>query len=179
MTAQIHDSVFYDGADYSLVGVGGAGLFDPAEHGLAVRMIHTACWRGYICGYTVDEEELFLTSLQVGMDDPPAKLFGARVQTGSGTVYAPIREPVQFTGGLLLGAGFLRELYVHMGFHPAWKYERVVELLFDNGELTAAHDRSAAMAQRRSAQGSLQPTDPKDTKDWIETAFDRNYDSPV
>ena len=43
---------------------------------------------------------------------------------------------VPFSGGLLLGAGFVRETYAH-GLHPAWKYERVFELLLENGVVSA------------------------------------------
>lgn len=50
---------------------------------------------------------------------------------------------------MLLGRGFIRELYVHMGFDPAWKYEEVHELLFREGALTEAADRSAGMAALR------------------------------
>lgn len=45
--------------------------------------------------------------------------------------YENLDHPLTYTGGLLLAAGFIRELYVHMGFHPAWKYEKVVERAFD------------------------------------------------
>jgi hypothetical protein len=36
-----------------------------------------------------------------------------------------------------------------MGFHPAWKYETVLELSFDAGRLLAVRDVSAAMARIR------------------------------
>jgi hypothetical protein len=78
-------------------------------------------------------------------------------------------------GGLLLGAGFIEELYVHMGYHPAWKSKTVLELTFDDGRLDAVHDRSEPMAQRRAAQGSLTPTDLRDLDAWIDITFDHSY----
>ena len=42
--------------------------------------------------------------------------------------YADVNYPIAYTGGLLLARGFIQKLYEHMGFHPAWKYEQVIEL---------------------------------------------------
>jgi hypothetical protein len=176
MTAQISDDVVYQDTRYDLAGIGGWGLFDPGEHGLHVGMISTACWRGFICEYAVEEGHLFLTSLQIGAAEPPDELFGARVRMGDrAPTYSPIRVPQTFTGGLLLGLGFIHELYVHMGYHPAWKYQTVLELTFDEGRLEIAKDRSELMAQRRAAQGSLSPTDPRDIDAWVEMTFDHSY----
>jgi hypothetical protein len=175
MTAQFSDVVLYEKRRYALAGISGSGLFDPSEHDIRVRMISTACWRGYLCEYTVEDNQLFLTALQLGAAQPPEEVFGAHVQPGATAVYRPIRVRQPFTGGLLLGAGFIEELYVHMGFHPAWKYKTVLELTFDDGRLDAAHDRSEPMAQRRAAQGSLKPTDLRDVEAWIDITFDHTY----
>lgn len=153
MTAQIPDHVVYQGTRYDLVEADGTALFDPAEHGLQVRMIHTACWRGYICTYEVKRGRLILSALQLGIDAPPEKLFGMKVNTSSGVVYQPLDEPQPFTGSMLLGADFIRELYVHMGFAPAWKYAQVLRLTFENGALTDTEDLSEDMAQRRREIG--------------------------
>lgn len=166
MTAQISDLVIYQGTQYALTGISGWGLFDPHEHGLQVGMISTGCWRGYLCEYTVEDDQLFLTSLQVGAADPPSELFGARVRLGDDAPqYRPIRARQAFTGGLLLGAGFIWNLYVHMGHQPAWKYTSVLELTFDDGRLAAVHDHSELMAYRRAAHAAHTPTDPLDPTD--------------
>jgi hypothetical protein len=123
-------------------------------------MLSTGCWRGYRCEYTVDDDQLFLTALEVSAADPPGELFGARVRLdGDAPAYSPIRVRQEFTGGLLLGTGFIEDLYVNMGHHPAWKYITVLEFTFDDGQLAAVHDRSELMAQRR-AKGTHAATDP-------------------
>lgn len=91
MTAQIPDTVLYGTGRYDLAGVGGYGLFDPGEHGLQVGMISTACWRGFICEYTVEDNQLFLTSLELGGAELPEELFGAPVRRGRTAEYWPIR----------------------------------------------------------------------------------------
>ncbi len=63
-----------------------------------------------------------------------------------GASYSTMELPIPFTGGLLVCQGFIREHYVHMGFHPAWKFEHVEELLFDDGHLTSHEDVSEALA---------------------------------
>ena len=64
-------------------------------------------------------------------------------------VYDALRQPVEFSGGLLLGADFIRALYVHMGFQRAWKYENVYEVTFERGRLVEERDRSHEMASFR------------------------------
>ena len=58
MTAQIHDSCAYHGQTYSITGVNGRGLFDPADHHIEPEPHSTACWRGYHCDYVVEDERL-------------------------------------------------------------------------------------------------------------------------
>jgi hypothetical protein len=151
MTAQISDHVVYQGRPYTLVEVDGSGLFEPSAHGLQVRMMTTACHRGYVCEYAVEDGQLFLTFVQIGSSEPPEELFGAPLHdAGLAAQYGPLRVPQGFSGRLLLGAGFIHELYEHIGHHPAWKYSTVLELMFSNGQLEAVSDQCEAMAQRRA-----------------------------
>ncbi|MGH2607253.1 MAG: hypothetical protein ACRDG5_11745 [Anaerolineales bacterium] len=68
-----------------------------------------------------------------------------------GARYEGLNHPLPFTGGVLAGKDFIRKLYVHMGFHPAWKFATVHELRFEAGRLTGRADRSEAMARQREA----------------------------
>lgn len=96
--------------------------------------------------------------------------------------YENLGHPQTYTGGLLLATGFIRALYVHMGFHPAWKYEKVVELMFEGGMLQKACDRSAEMAELRNlvlaqaehGDARARRSDASIRK-FIERAFDRRY----
>lgn len=94
--------------------------------------------------------------------------------------YHDIGLPLSFTGGLLLGQGFIHKLYEHMGFHPAWKFEKVIELIFVNGVLTVAHDRSADMEKIRESKAGAggqakRLGSPVEIVGWIENCFDRRY----
>jgi hypothetical protein len=148
MTAQISDVVVYRKSDYALARVNGTGLFQPADHGFTPGEISSACWRGFYCAYEVADGSLFLTRVYVGLseEDEAAlnqgggpRLFGRaprryteqgyRVTLNTGEtetswesddfIVDGLREPMPFTGGLILAADFIRELYVHMGLPPA------------------------------------------------------------
>ncbi len=184
MTAQINDTFSYRGEAHELVGIKGEGLFDPAKLGIRCTMMHTACWRGYIAAYAVEEEELRLASLEIQLADASdvQPILGAsptRVTEYGRATYERIGVRLPFTGGILLAQDFIRELYVHMGFHPAWKYRVVHELTFEEGRLLRAADRSQSVADIRArlAARPLGPdgTDPEELRRWIELTFDRTY----
>ncbi|MCU0534809.1 MAG: hypothetical protein MUD14_13030 [Hydrococcus sp. Prado102] len=44
---------------------------------------------------------------------------------------------------------FIQDLYVHLGFQPAYKYKTVLELIFDGGELIDEADKSEEMERFR------------------------------
>ena len=95
--------------------------------------------------------------------------------------YHNVGLPLAFTGGLLLGRGFIRRHYEHMGFQAPWKFEKVTELIFTGGVLTSAHDRSSEMATIRDAEGAADGTtgkhftSPAEIARWIGTCFARRY----
>jgi hypothetical protein len=193
MTAQFHDSVKYRRRWYDLAGVHGQGLFDPLAYGLVPTVRSTACWRGFVCQYKVASGELILDCLHISLgratdatpgSGGPPELFGVRAKRQEGFLgwaFKRLHHPVSFSGGLLLARKFIKGLYVHMGFHPAWKFQSVVECLFDDGKLTKATDRSVEMARirERMVNSGLRPgSDARrpEVIQWIEDCFDLDYD---
>jgi hypothetical protein len=194
MTAQINDTCFHRKIDFAVAGISGSGLFDPAAMGIRPVSTCTACWRGYVAHYSILDGELFLTSLHIGLEQGDAiraragkgpELFGVLPTRGglAGFLYKGFQSRIPFSGGLLLANDFIRELYVHMGFHPPWKYKEVRELIFDAGRVTDEFDRSAEMAAARrnfidetarSGKGFDVPTG-GDIEAWIENCFSRDY----
>ena len=96
--------------------------------------------------------------------------------------YTGIDYYLEYSGGLLVTDGFIRDLYVHMGFHPAWKHERVIELIFEKGVLQTEFDRSDQMADIRQRilkepgdnHGSGMPSK-DEIREFVERSFDRSY----
>jgi len=196
MTAQIDDRFRYREREYSVAGISEGELFAPSHLGLEPTGTCSACWRGYQAVFALDGSRLVLDELHVNLLKP-----GKRYKREEGPVingvkpsgwrgehdwfsnhYEGLHYPLGYTGGLLLADGFIEELYVHMGFHPAWKYERVVELTFDAGILKDELDRSERMAEIREKLHELRaeshseriPTEDEILR-FVERAFDRSY----
>lgn len=188
MTAQFSDTVTYRDEDFTLAGINGEGLFDPERQGMKPIGRCSACWRGFVCGYLVAEDRLTLEELQICLDGPAPDLFGRQPDAGPpgrrlrlfDAYYRNVGHAVPFTGGLLIARDFIRDLYVHMGFHPAWKYRIVHELIFDDGNLLREADRSAEIAELREEIAN-RPMEPghratrEEIKRWVEQCFSRDY----
>jgi len=200
MTAQVQDILFFQGKPYRLAGIGAnEAPFDPQCHGIHAFAADTACHRGYVCTYAVSNDgSLVLRELHINLDlraaipgvshlvpIPPPELFGTKpIAQGRRAdfewCYKDMSGPAPYTGGLLIAADFIDELYAHMGFHPAWKYREVHELLFDQGRLLSASDVSAEMAELRKnvTREMLKPADTADIGAWVEKCFSRRYARP-
>ncbi|WP_437964710.1 hypothetical protein WMF04_34240 [Sorangium sp. So ce260] len=184
MTAQFDDIVAYAGADWSLAGVNGGDLFDPASQGLRVRPASTACWRGFVCRYELRDNALYLDGLDVALEGEAPPLLGKvprepEMHLGFTAAYEGIALHVPFSGGLLLARDFLLELYVHMGFHPAWKYAHVLEVELEAGRISRVTDCSKPMADIRSHVAGIDQPGPgsshEEIQAWVERAFSRKY----
>lgn len=67
MTAQISDSVSFEHQNFSIAGINGKGLFDPADHGIRPVPLTSACWRGFHCEYEVRDAVLLLRKVHLGL----------------------------------------------------------------------------------------------------------------
>jgi hypothetical protein len=196
MTAQINDAFLYRGDSYALAGISEGELIDVHAFGIKPAMATTACWRGYQAFFTLAESRLILDALYVNLIREGGKyereagpaingVMPACSKEGKGffnNLYEGLHHPISYSGGLLIAQGFIHDLYVHMGFHPAWKYERVMELIFEKGMLKATFDRSEPMAVIRKkiiASKAENDADRKPTQNeiarFVERAFDRKY----
>lgn len=197
VTAQLPDVVELEGCAHAIAGIAGAGLFDPRDFGLEPVALSSACWRGFEARYAVRDGALHLARLQINLQgERPGRLpvaptlrgrtgrlessgKGSRMMLSASFTYEELGV-MPFTGGLLLTDGFIEHLYVHMGFHPAWKFERVVELLIESGHVVASLDRSAALKEVRDRLSAepLRPTsrDRDEVMGWIKRAFSLDYD---
>ena len=191
MTAQFPDVMIYKEQNYSIAGIStGEELFNPLKHGVQSTGTCSACWRGYIATFSVCDSHLKVIKAKVYLDEAMVqagtapKLFGKSAvlpeDNGLGmSCYSNLDLPIPYTGGILVGTNFIRSMYVHMGFHPAYKYKTVHELIFDTGKLIKASDKSAAMEKIRDDL-SGRPLEPTSTsrdeiKKWIEQCFSQKY----
>lgn len=189
MTAQIHDSFLFKDQEYSIVGVNGQGLFCPMDYGLDPLGLCSACWRGFLCQYFLKNGRLYLNWLRINRsyDAQTAPVVnGVHPESPPedypifDTYYKNLNLEIMFSGGMLLGTGFIHELYAHMGFHPAWKFETVYELIFNKGIVEEIWDVSEKVTKIRN--GMLEKSsDQKNINDdetlmnWIKSTFRLDY----
>ena len=196
MTAQINDVFRYRNREYAVAGISEGDLFDPTLLCLEPAGTSTACWRGYQAIFGLSGSLLVLDALHVNLlkpgegykrrEGPPINGIepcGPRDEHGwFNNHYEGLDYHLTYTGGLLIADGFIERLYVHMGFHPAWKYKKVVELVFDLGILKNAFDRSREMVEirreflaLRAGDDPSRPTSEDEIMRFVERAFDRTY----
>jgi hypothetical protein len=186
----------YNDTDFAVSGISDGELFDPGLLELKPVGTCTACWRGYQAVFTLSQSRLTLDALHVNLiqegegykrqEGPP---INSVRPTGPqdkhdwfNNHYRGLDYHLEYTGGLLLANGFIDDLYVHMGFHPAWKYTTVMELIFDNGVLQGEYDRSERMAEirqriidaRNTSNESRMPSR-DEIRAFVERSFDRTY----
>jgi hypothetical protein len=197
MTAQINDRFRHCGAEYSLAGISEGELFDPSILDLKPAMASTACWRGYQAIFAVLDSRLVLDTLHVNLPEGEREecrsvqgpAINGVAPTGSregfdffNNHYEGLDYYLEYSGGLLIADGFIYDLYVHMGFHPPWKYKTVIELVFEDGVLRKEFDRSERMAKVRQLMldfpkddGDRRIPNRDEIQQFVERAFDRSY----
>ncbi len=169
MTAQFPDEFVLNRTQYALEP--NTGLFTPQPWGVYPQATCTACWRGFVAQYALANNRLHLAELRMSLGHFEGTTFVpewgppingvAPVAPDShlavfNNIYPNLNLKLAFTGQLLLGRDFIRELYVHMGFAPAWKYREVFELTFEQGFLVNQRNISQAMEKFRQEHAQNQ-----------------------
>ena len=192
MTQQIHDYLTVDKHTYLIVGVKGIRYFKPTTYGLRPAVISSACWRGFFCGFQVKTSWLRLDDLYMGhrvkaredaAASPPPDLFGVVPRWDRKEEcwwYRRLDHVVPYSGGLLVADGLLRTGYINMGFHPAFKFTTVRELLFKQGRLVETIDHSGQMQLVREELAALPPDSAYELTSeqqlgWIASTFTLEY----
>jgi hypothetical protein len=175
--------------------VNGQGLFDPLDHDLRPFPRITSCWRGYVCEYKVHVNEFLLNKLQVnlgvnqeqgGISEEGPLIHGIKPVLATSTrdlfnnTYQELNLRMEFTGGILAADDFIQELYVHMGFHPAWKYKNVIELIISHGHVIETRNVSGIMQEIRNrlVKSQLEPglqASKEEIEAWVAATFKLDY----
>ena len=164
MASQISDKFQFEGVEHAIAGISSEPLFEPGMLGLAPTGMCSLCWRGYQGIFSLSDSNLVLKTLHINLldkDQDFASQTGPAINNVSpagpdsdwdifNNHYAGMDYRLDYTGGLLLADEFIDELSFHIGFDPAWKYKRVLELVFVNGVLRKEFDRSEQIANVRN-----------------------------
>lgn len=194
MTMQAADSALFQGKQFLVCGTNGPKLVEPSLMGLNPAMASTASYRGWTADYFIDDH-IQLKDLYVFHDaGHPIKnrnangpiINGVSPQDldsylGFNCHYKDLNLPISFTGGLLLGKDLIRSLLANMGYHPFWKFEEVHELIFQEGKLLSAIDKSQianTIRQQHLVKGVFRHqsvSTEQEVSEWIAQSFSLKY----
>ncbi len=181
MTGQMADTLQYLNDEFNITGVKGEGLFHPEDVGLTPYSNCTACWRGYVASYAIDDDELHLAGLLVNAKEKGI-INGIKAERLTESLFthqfSHLDIKIPFSGSILIGNDFIQSMYVHMGFQKPITYEKVIELKFKNGNLLSSEDISLKIKEiRESIKNSpSRPRSEENLGKWIEDSFSLHYD---
>ncbi|MBN1327830.1 MAG: hypothetical protein JXA54_00020 [Candidatus Heimdallarchaeota archaeon] len=181
MTAQMADMFNYNKEKFEIIGVDGKKLFEPKDYSLNPHFTCTACWRGYLLTYTLNNNQLVLDDVLINLKEKK-KINGVKPKDAERPFlfqYKKVNLKIDFTGTILAAKDFIPEMYVHMGFQRAIGYKKIIEFKFTNGNLDSITDLSKQMEERRKEDPDkgAKPKSPydEDVKSWIEDTFSLDY----
>lgn len=173
MTAQVQDRVAFNNTDFDMIGVNGEGLFTPETFGMRPVMIHTACYRGFYLQYELSQDTgLLLQELTLReLNDNYVPVHGVVPERSEyQAAYHNLNLPVAFSGQMRLGADFIQELYIHMGYQKPSAYKTVLDISLENGQIVEVKDRSEDAAAIRG--GFKEKYHSGSVMEGIKNAFD-------
>ena len=89
-------------------------------------------------------------------------------------LYKNLNIFIEYTGKILIGKGFIKKYYIHMGYQRAWAYEVLEELIFDKGELIKTVDHSE-MAKKLRLELENKTKEVQKTSDNIQLFVERSF----
>jgi hypothetical protein len=183
MTAQINDTFMFRNESYNIAAMKGERLLTPQDFGMVPGAMHTACWRGYYCTYAIDQNNFYLSTMTLRAQGGQYQLIEgvSHKMVNNNGVYEGLRVRVPFTGRMLLGKDFIREMYVHMGFQRPISYRTVFEVGLKDGTILFEADRSQQIAEMRNRflANLKSPRANQEITDWVEFTFSREFDKEM
>ena len=169
MTVQLSNSVLYERGEYALASSHGGRLFEPAQFGIETEMLHTACYRGFLCTYETTKRGFFLFSLEIrskhGLyplinETPPSFPNGFYEGIACKARYDDIGFRMAYTGTLRFDRDLDWKWQIYGLALKPWMYHRVFEAEIADGYVEYLRDISGEVAEIRNQHG--------DAKAWYE-----------
>jgi hypothetical protein len=172
VTAQWPDRVVYQAQQYFIAGKKGAGLLTPISFGIEVCVLATAAYRGYVCEYSIINQQLYLTEVMLQtLQRPYPELAGVQSQVHENLpvgYYPGLQIECPFSGGLVVVQGPLQKHSSGVLPNPA-SYEIVKEMIFQDGRVTNLIDHSTQMAEIRYRLDELEALKTPINNDYFRT----------
>lgn len=194
MSGQINDKLIYNDAEYNISAIEFPEAFiDIYSLGIKPKMNSTACWRGYVATYTINNSKLVLDKLYTNNgnnieNEPPLinnKLPNIIIKEGlideyknsRDFVYENIDLPINYTGSIIITNELIMERYVHMGFQSPTSYKVVIQLIFNEGQLVSSNDLSsiATSIRKNNIELAERKINKMDLIQWIKDSFNISF----
>ncbi|MBQ7357194.1 MAG: hypothetical protein IJW65_00485 [Clostridia bacterium] len=162
MSGQMADNLNFNGTEYNILMKTDIIPFEPSAYGVEPDgEMCSMCWRGYWCGYDVRNGMLVLDDLNINTPDgvyPPINGVAPLIDAKTGNYvadigflkYSGLGIKIEYRGKMVIGRGFLRDFYIHMGVQRGWAFETLIELSFEGGVLVGVVDLSDIAAEIRA-----------------------------
>ena len=159
MTVQMSDSIQWNDKSYKVTNKDPHPIFSPQSIGVTPVPFATCCWAGYVGHYAIKEDELFLKSMSIGLENhnsPPVINGIAPNDLGDcefyfGHHYENIWLPLNYSGKLILGNDWVGNLgRGHHGYAQDVEFEEVQSCIFEQGKLINVTDLSDQCAKERA-----------------------------
>lgn len=163
MTTQVPNTLEINGAPYLVIDASNGPLFEVTQHGFVPTRRSTACYRGFICKYTVANERLTLQDLEISHDrkdvvtgewEPLPEFHGVRARLDYGQdadrgyqdcdgLYEGLGFPLPYTGSVLVSRNSHGEYEPRFrGCVRAWDYDTSLLICVANGFVHEVRDCS-------------------------------------
>lgn len=172
MTLQIPNSITLNNESFNIIRFHGGNLFTPQDIGILPVANMSACWRGYVSTYKINNNFLVLDELRLSSGykmqnvflnffykffPRKAHLINRVKPTPSKPEaffirYENINLTVNFTGTILIARDFIGKYWAYRELNPDWAYRTVLELKFAHGKSTGIQDVSSEFEKKRNQQ---------------------------
>ena len=163
MTLQVKPILYFNNEIYSILKESDRDSFRdfflPENYGFSTFWSETACWAGYKCQYSVLDNKLFLTNVEINeRTEFKPLLFGREPiileNWGNGERckldYRNIEHPILYTGDLFIGNNFIKNSNLPCLYHPRYlNFETIIQLSFQSGNLIHAINHSESLQNLR------------------------------
>ena len=166
MTAQVPNTLEFQGNLFVVVDASNGDLFDPGQHGFTPISLSTACHRGFVCAYVIEGDRLLLQNLEIshGVRDPKASArallplpefhrVSARLdyrQDADGGFqdchgkYDGLGLALAYSGSVMISRNSNDQYEPRfMGYARAWDYDSTLMISFSDGSVGSVRDCSA------------------------------------
>lgn len=147
MTMQVPDSFIWKKKEYKFVGADDIyELFDPAKFGFDPEEVDTACWKGFVIYFIVNEnDELILNRLDIHDSNdnyPPINGVEGYEDRYGYHIYKHINLPLNNYSGTIIIADDLKKRFIGRAFIGPHSYNKTYELEIKNGKVIGYKETS-------------------------------------